>query len=293
MPIPKPISNESQNEYMGRCVSFLINEGTPQEQAIAICSTNWDNKKSRKMQHKIYKSSVNDINNKGEVIIAINAIGNVDNQKDRSMPGSFNKTISEGINNIFWYKNHNSDEVLGVPLRLWEENNYVNAHAKFNLDKQFSRDMYSDYKFFQENGKTIKHSVGVSAINFKMDKDIRNVSEWKLWEFSSLTKWPANEDTPTHAIKSMENINQMFDEFDLYLDWIKSKGLYTDEYIERMIKFSDKLNQLIRPLNAPVNEPQTALIQNGIDLIKAPDRGQPNELFAKLNLDYIIDNLKF
>lgn len=244
------------------------------------------------MNHKIYKSSINDINDKGEVIIAINAIGNIDNQKDRSLPGSFNKTISEEINNIYWYKNHNSDEVLGVPLRLWEENNYVNAHAKFNLNKQFSRDMYSDYKFFQENNRTIKHSVGVSAINFKMDKDVRNVSEWKLWEFSSLTKWPANEDTPTHAIKSIGDINQMFDELDFYVEWIKSKGLHTDEYIERMIKFSDKLNQLIRPQNAPVNEPQTALIQNGIDLIKAPDLGQPNELNAKQIIDFI-NNIKF
>lgn len=227
---------------------------------------------------KIYKSSVNDINDKGEVIIAINAIGNVDNQKDRSLPGSFNKTLTEGINNIYWYKNHNSDEVLGVPLRIWEENNYVNAHAKFNLDKQFSRDMYADYKFFQEHGKSIKHSVGVSAINFKMDKDIRNVSEWKLWEFSSLTKWPANEDTPTHSIKS-----DYIDELDLYLDWIKTKGIHTDEYIERIIKFSNQLNLIIEPLNALNNKPQNALV----DQIKAPDLGQPNELNAKQIAEFI------
>lgn len=37
MPVPKPNTNETQGDFMARCVSFLVNEGRPEEQAVAIC----------------------------------------------------------------------------------------------------------------------------------------------------------------------------------------------------------------------------------------------------------------
>ena len=40
MPIPSPSQGESQNEYVGRCISD-INEEYPNEQAVAICISNW------------------------------------------------------------------------------------------------------------------------------------------------------------------------------------------------------------------------------------------------------------
>jgi phage head maturation protease len=226
------------------------------------------------MEHKIYKSIVEETNTKGEVIIAINAIGNIDKQNDRSMSGSFNKTISEGLKNIFWYKNHDSNEVLGVPKRLWEDNIYLNAQAKFNLDKEFSRNMYSDYKFFQENGQTIKHSVGVTAIKFDMNKDIRDVKEWKLWEFSSLTKWPANDETPTHSIKSFDEIelNEILKNIETYLTWISQKGIHTDEHILQVEKFDQQIKTII----------------SGLPL-KAQAETEP---LKALNLDYLINNFK-
>ena len=46
MPIPTPDTGESRNDFMSRCVEFLINEGTDQEQAVAICSIQWEENKS-------------------------------------------------------------------------------------------------------------------------------------------------------------------------------------------------------------------------------------------------------
>lgn len=37
MPVPKPNTNETQGDFMARCVSFLVNEGKPEEQSVAIC----------------------------------------------------------------------------------------------------------------------------------------------------------------------------------------------------------------------------------------------------------------
>lgn len=44
MPIPKPRKKEPKDKFMGRCVSFLRNEGKPNEQAVAICFSQWERK---------------------------------------------------------------------------------------------------------------------------------------------------------------------------------------------------------------------------------------------------------
>lgn len=35
--MPTPKKNESEKDYMSRCISTLMHEGKPQKQAIAIC----------------------------------------------------------------------------------------------------------------------------------------------------------------------------------------------------------------------------------------------------------------
>lgn len=49
MPIPKPNSGEPQSTFMGRCVTFLVDEGTPQEQALAICYNQYA--EANKLEH--------------------------------------------------------------------------------------------------------------------------------------------------------------------------------------------------------------------------------------------------
>ena len=216
-------------------------------------------------QNKIFKSQITDIDEKGIVIVAVNAFGNVDAQKDRSLFGSFDKTIKENIDNIYWYKNHDDNEEPGIIKRLFVDEKYLMAELKFNLDKEFSRNLYSDYKFKMDNGKTVRHSIGVTALQHKDNAGVRDVSEWKLWEVSSLTKWPANFETPTLSIKSLEkNPNEALEEIELYLNWIKEKGLHTEEFITGF----EKLYAGLR------------------DMIKAPDLGQPVELAAKQEIDY-------
>jgi hypothetical protein len=52
---------------------------------------------------KAYKSKVEDVDNKGRVIVAANALGNVDNMKDMSMEGSFTKTLNENFKRVRWF----------------------------------------------------------------------------------------------------------------------------------------------------------------------------------------------
>ena len=41
MPIPKPRPNEGRKPFLDRCISFVVDEGTGREQAVAICINQW------------------------------------------------------------------------------------------------------------------------------------------------------------------------------------------------------------------------------------------------------------
>jgi len=58
MPIPSPNIGESRSNFMGRCIEFLIDEGKPTEQAVAICSNEWDKatKKEEAKKARIWKA---------------------------------------------------------------------------------------------------------------------------------------------------------------------------------------------------------------------------------------------
>jgi hypothetical protein len=52
MPIPTPKPNEAESSFMSRCVRFVIDEGTPQEQAVAICTSQYRKEKLKVMTWK-------------------------------------------------------------------------------------------------------------------------------------------------------------------------------------------------------------------------------------------------
>ena len=41
MPIPSPKPGQDKDEFMGQCISFLKDEGKPQDQSVAICLNQW------------------------------------------------------------------------------------------------------------------------------------------------------------------------------------------------------------------------------------------------------------
>lgn len=155
------------------------------------------------VKNKIYQSKALDLDKKGQVLIAVNAFGNTDSDGDISQKGSFTKTLKENFNRVRWFLNHDVTILLGVPIKGFEEGDFLKMHAQFNMEKQISRDTYEDYKLYAEHGKSLEHSVGLQAIkNFKNTDGTRTVTEWKLWEFSTLTHWGANDNTPLLGIKS-------------------------------------------------------------------------------------------
>lgn len=173
--------------------------------------------------NKAYSSDIQDLDEKGIVVVAANAFGNEDMHGDISMPGSYTKTISERFNRLKWYKNHNQNELLGVPLEAKQDDKYLIVKGKLNLNKQIAKDVYEDYRMYADAGKSLEHSVGVIAV--KRDKDDkRKVYEWKWFEYSTLTNWGANPNTPMLSIKSEASIIEAVD----FLEGCLRKANYSD-----------------------------------------------------------------
>src|SRR5574344_1745082 len=146
-----------------------------------------------------------DIDQKQGIVRAyINKFNVVDSSSEMSLPGSFSKTFRERLKKMWWLLNHEWEKSLGVTLELFEDGIGAIAVGKFNLEKRLSQDVFSDYQFFAENGRTLQHSVRVIPIQYLIKNGIMEVSEWKMREWSTLTQPGAIEDTPLISIKSAQ-----------------------------------------------------------------------------------------
>jgi HK97 family phage prohead protease len=188
-------------------------------------------------QYKDFDSTIKDVDEKGRVLVAANAIGNEDADKDISMDGSFDKTLKENFNRLKWFLNHNTTLLLGVPVEGKQAGQKLEMLGQLNLKKELSRDTYEDYKLYAEYGRTLEHSVGVEAIKKEQKDGIRRVFEWKLWEYSTLTSWGANDQTEMLGIKNLSDAGELITWFELKL----KKGNFTDE---RFMQIESQLNIL-------------------------------------------------
>lgn len=193
-------------------------------------------------QFKTFASQIKDVDQKGRVLVAANAIGNIDAEDDRSLSGSFNKTIKENFLRVKWFLNHNTNLLLGVPIEAKERSAYLQVLGQLNMNKQVSRDTYEDYKLYAEYNRTLEHSVGVEAKKFRMVDNVREVIEWKWWEYSTVLSWGANENTPLIEMKSA---SQVYDEIQWNETKIK-KGKYSDEKFKEIDLYLAKLKRSLK-----------------------------------------------
>lgn len=193
----------------------------------------------------------------GFVKTYINTFNVIDSQNDISLPGSFAKTFRENFKNIFWYLNHDDDEMLGIPLKLYEDSVGAIAEAQFNLKKQIAIDTYEDYKLYAKHKRSLQHSVRVMPVKYEILPNpedpqnqynkIRRVSEWKMKEFSTLTKQGSNPITNVLELKSEQEIKS---EINFLKDALNSK--FSDE---RLKNIEAQLSNLFEALKNGAGKP--------------------------------------
>jgi hypothetical protein len=179
---------------------------------------------------------------------------------------------NERLKKIFWLRNHDWDQMLGVTLALEEDSIGLIATGQFNMKKQLSIDTLNDYMLFAEHQTTLQHSVRVLAMKYEVNPQSKGiiVSEWKMKEWSTLTQPGAVEDTPMLSIKSEA------DQIDMLK---KALGLpYSDE---RLQSIEDKINSLNETIKS---------LSDGAG--KATSQQQPKDDAKAKELINFINNLK-
>jgi hypothetical protein len=158
------------------------------------------------MKFKSLVSEVVDVAEKGVVTIAISAFNNEDHGGDIARKGAFQRTFKEGINRIKHYLDHRLSYAanVGLPIKMYETGTHAVVESALNLEKQISRDLFSDYKFYKEHGRTLEHSYGYDTVKgLKRASRGEELLEVRVWEYSTVGLG-MNPDTPMLDVKSFE-----------------------------------------------------------------------------------------
>lgn len=198
------------------------------------------------MKIKTFKSDVAGVDEKGIVTITISKFDNEDMGGDIARKGAFAKTFSERGSRIKHVIDHRLSYagIVGLPVKMYENGTHAVVESALNLEKQTSRDLFSDYKFFNAHGKTLEHSYGYETIKGKpIPGKGEEILELKMYEYSTVGLG-MNPETSLLDFKSFE-----VEELELYLrkyDVSNKRG----KEIEAIIG-------LIKALKQPPTEPET------------------------------------
>jgi HK97 family phage prohead protease len=223
MPIPKPIGDENEEEFIGRCMSdeTMVSE-YDNDQRFAICSTAWtDNTKSMSKYEIKSGFEIKDMDsNRREVAVYLAKFGNVDSDNDVIQKGAFKKSIQErgpgasSNRKIAFLRHHDWEKQIGVFSKMEEDDNGLFAVGRLGTSTM-GEDAWRDY----QDGIIKEHSVGFQRVSDKTKfvKDTSNpmggftlLQEVKLWEGSAVT-FGANELTNVVSIMKSENKKTFID----------------------------------------------------------------------------------
>ena len=145
---------------------------------------------------------------KGIVVAYASVYNNIDSDNEIIVQGAFTKTVNENKKRIRVLKDHDPKIGLGVPLDINANDSYgLLTTTQFNLKKEVSRDMYEDIKLFLANGLNAELSIGfqtIKSIEEQLDEEteVEKITEVKLWEYSFLSNWAANERAIVQNVKN-------------------------------------------------------------------------------------------
>lgn len=213
--MPKPRANETEQEFVSRCIPIVLDDGTAQdnEQAAAVCYSMWETGRKgadmadRPREHKTI-AAFSRIENAKQGIVKhyVAVMGNIDLGGDVIHPGAFSKTLAERGNKLRVIDQHNTDSimrVIGKPLSAREVGRaelppeimmlYPEANGALEMQTQYLLNTpEGDGAFKRIDAKAIdEYSIGYDPIVFDYEKrmvngeekTIRNLRELKLWEY--------------------------------------------------------------------------------------------------------------
>jgi uncharacterized protein len=166
-----------------------------------------------------------------------------DSDKDRGRKGMFNKTWTENFSRIKHLLNHDTTKPLGKVEKLWEDSEFAYGQSKIG-----THTLGEDFIKMADSGLITEASYGYKVIKENKLKDGTNeLLEVKMWEWSSLTAWGANQYTPiislTKGITEQEQTDKISNRVKALEKFCRNTTA-TDETIELLLLEIKQLQQL-------------------------------------------------
>ena len=181
-------------------------------------------------------ASIKDLDIKKGIVTGYAAsFDTLDSDNDIILPGAFTKSIkdcgpSAAQPRIKHLLNHDKGKPLGLPEVLKED-----TIGLYYESKTGTHALGLDFLKMVDSGLITEHSIGFSTIkkniinpNDSWDKQKTELLELKLWEFSSLTAWGANRNTPLLGVKSLQSVDDRISKLVKAIN----NGTFTDSTFE-------------------------------------------------------------
>jgi len=140
-----------------------------------------------------------EINSKsGEITFYGSVFNKIDSQNEIVQSTAFDKTITEfqkspGESRLKFLLDHDQKKLLGVITNLSKDTHGLLVKAKFNLDKQLSREAFSDVLLYEKEGKSLEFSIGFRPVRVEMKAGYKLVHSVNLYEVSLIQFLASNE----------------------------------------------------------------------------------------------------
>jgi uncharacterized protein len=180
--------------------------------------------------------------------------GNIDSDKDMTLPTAFDKTLAErGVKSprlrIKHLWQHSSFDIIGVPEELEPDDKGLKFVSRMGKDS-FSQDKLQQHI----DGLITEMSFGYNVLRSEDQKDAqgnlicRKLIEVKLWEYSSVT-WGANSLTEIISAKGTQAdvLANLYKRLEALNKGLKN-GRYTDETCESFEAEILKVQSIIESL---------------------------------------------
>jgi HK97 family phage prohead protease len=154
------------------------------------------------VENLAFRPELKEAGNDGTAVFLASVFGNVDLTNDVVEPGAFRKFIkSTPPERVAFLADHTPSvsQRLGFVKSLRETKDGLLVEARFNLEKQLAREVYSDFKM---EPQAAEFSFGYEPVKFEFDaKGVRHLHQIDLYDVSAVWKG-ANPETRLVSVKT-------------------------------------------------------------------------------------------
>jgi HK97 family phage prohead protease len=208
MPIPAPSPDESEDDFIGRCMGdpSMVSDFSDTDQRYAICISSF-REKDQKSVNTEYLSIDAEIKTmdgdqeKGQFTGYGSVFGNLDLGNDIVMPGAFAKSIAQkGARGVKMLYQHKSDEPIGVYDEITEDKKGLKVKGRLAMGTQRGREVYELMKMGALSGLSIGFRVSNKGFSYEDNGRKRLLKDVDLMEISAVT-FPMNTRATVQSVK--------------------------------------------------------------------------------------------